>query len=97
MGILQIDRVQYAVDSQALVYLPEALTSLFEIQPSIDIVLAFTDADIPVRVEINSPLFIETESGVDSSKDGAGLLLSEFRMMGHLRLNGVGAAPDPVY
>ncbi|MEY9951576.1 hypothetical protein [Leifsonia sp. EB34] len=94
MGVLEIDRVRYSIDSNVLACLPEVLTALLGAHKSIEIVLAFSDADIPLRVRSDSPLSIEIESGVDSDEDGAGLLLSEFMMMGRLRLGSLGAAPD---
>jgi len=94
VGILEIDRVRYSIENSVLSCLPEALTPLLGAHKSIDIVLAFPDADIPLLVRVDSPLLIEIESGVAINEDGAGLLLSEYLMMGRLRLGGLGLATD---
>jgi hypothetical protein len=93
MGTLAINHATYDVDSRALSCLPEVLTALLRMRPYIDVTLTFSDGDVEIRINTSSPLIIEVEHELPSYEDDAGLLTSEYLMMGRLHLSGIGAAP----
>lgn len=93
MGTIEISHMRYDVDSRALASLPEVLTALLRIQPFVDVIVGFADADVEIRINTNTPFIIQIEHDLPSNEDDAGLLTSEYLMMGRLYLNGIGAAP----
>lgn len=93
MGTLEVDHVVYPIDSRTLACLPGALTALFQAHRFVDLLLTFSNTTLRVRLHENSELAIQVEHDVRADEDGAGLLTSEYLMMGRIHLVGVGSAP----
>jgi len=92
MGTLKVNRSAYAVDDQALSCLSRTLSALRQEGRVVDVVLVFAHEDIIVRITTDSVVSIVVVDGMNITDDVAGLLISEYIMMGRLRF----VCSDPI-
>lgn len=92
VGTFEVDRCAYAVDDRALACLVRTFSALLQDRRVVEVVLVFDHRDIVVRVTADTLVSIVVVDGVRVTDDVAGLLVSEYIMMGRLRFVGLDSA-----